>query len=424
MPTEMPPRELPAALNFLLAARRSELAGLQRLEETCQLVRLSGQLIHALQRERGYSNVFLGDVRIAQHSLDEYSLLAGQLEARVCQWLEPLQHDAGERARLLDRVAHALYGMASLPDLRRRIRARQLPASEASRAFTQLIGGLLNVIFEAAGSVADAELTHRLVALFNFLQGKELAGQERSLGVQALSQGFFDDAQKHQLEALIDGQQRCFETFLRHSDPQLQQDWSTRHDDLAALQQLRALARRTSAQQRVDAQLAQTWFEVCSQRLDALHRLEAQLDSVLQQQCREQIARARKALDNHRALCRELAEQAGQTPVAHWFSVREHPLQQTADEPRTARSEHQLLSLLQAQHLRLQQLDEALQTARHSLDERRHIEQAKRLLMEHQGLSEAEAHERLRRLAMDHGWRLGDAACRLLELRQAAMPQK
>lgn len=44
---------------FLLAARRQEIAELQALSVICALVRNVGELIHALQAERGASNAYL-----------------------------------------------------------------------------------------------------------------------------------------------------------------------------------------------------------------------------------------------------------------------------------------------------------------------------------------------------------------------------
>ena len=48
------------AMGFMLAARRCEMQGLQGLELTCALVERISRLVHALQRERGFSNIYLG----------------------------------------------------------------------------------------------------------------------------------------------------------------------------------------------------------------------------------------------------------------------------------------------------------------------------------------------------------------------------
>src|SRR3990167_3764340 len=45
-------RKMPATLRFMLAARRSELLGLEDPAQTCELVTRISQLVHALQKER------------------------------------------------------------------------------------------------------------------------------------------------------------------------------------------------------------------------------------------------------------------------------------------------------------------------------------------------------------------------------------
>ena len=65
-------------------------------------------------------------------------------------------------------------------------------------------------------------------------------------------------------------------------------------------------------------------------------------------------------------------------------------------------------------HRRQQALTEELESTRQNLRERRLVDQAKCLLMEREGLAEAEAYRRLRRLAMDRSQRLAQAAATLI----------
>ena len=65
-------------------------------------------------------------------------------------------------------------------------------------------------------------------------------------------------------------------------------------------------------------------------------------------------------------------------------------------------------------HQRQQALAAELESTRQSLRERRLVDQAKCLLMEREGLAEAEAYHRLRRLAMDRSQRLVQAAASLI----------
>ncbi len=118
------------ALDFILAARRSEIQGLQQLDTTCELVAKVSQLVHALQRERGYSNVHLGspddqcqdalDSLTAQSKLAEAALLEGFEQPdlnRAC---------AAEKVRLFNHIAAVIHGLEGLVKLRAAVRRRAI----------------------------------------------------------------------------------------------------------------------------------------------------------------------------------------------------------------------------------------------------------------------------------------------------------
>ncbi len=60
-----------------------------------------------------------------------------------------------------------------------------------------------------------------------------------------------------------------------------------------------------------------------------------------------------------------------------------------------------LLTLVQQQSRRLQALDTELAALRETLNERKQIERAKSMLMQHRQISEEEAYKTLRRMAMN-----------------------
>lgn len=65
-----------------------------------------------------------------------------------------------------------------------------------------------------------------------------------------------------------------------------------------------------------------------------------------------------------------------------------------------------------------------LATAQARLAERKLIERAKGILMEEAGVSEAQAHAQLRKLAMDRGQRLAQVAQRVVEARELLRPPR
>ena len=52
-----------------------------------------------------------------------------------------------------------------------------------------MISGLIALIFDLSDTVIDVRISNFLVSLFNLIQGKELAGQERAIGAYAFASG-------------------------------------------------------------------------------------------------------------------------------------------------------------------------------------------------------------------------------------------
>ncbi len=75
-----------------------------------------------------------------------------------------------------------------------------------------------------------------------------------------------------------------------------------------------------------------------------------------------------------------------------------------------------ILDVAMARFEHEQALRQELQAARNELAGRRTIDRAKALLMQRQGLTEAQAYEKLRRTAMDKGLKIADVAQRILDV--------
>lgn len=413
---------MPWALRFMLAARRSELQGLEGLAQTCELVTQIGELVHALQRERGYSNLFLGSqtpAHLAQ--LNTLTEEAKVIERQVVGRFEGIDLDAtsaSDRARLFNRLAYVMHGMDELPGLRRRIRDRLLPPLEATAALSRLIGGLLAVVFEAADTAIDPVTTRVLVAMFNFMQGKELTGQERASGVAGFSAGYFDSPLRDRIEHLAQSQERCFQTFCEFADDQSQRLWRQQQasETVAHVISLRSVALKTSATAKVDPTLSELWFELNTLRIDGMREIEVHLASVLLDTCRASIKLARADLENHRTLLNRLVslESAGCVDQAMLFNIQALDLDSAPQDGLGHHLGRSVLELLQSQTQRLLSANDERDVAREALSERKLVERAKRLLMDEHALSEVEAYERLRISAMERGQRMVDIAQALL----------
>lgn len=415
----MAERHMPPPLRFLLAARRSELHGLEALAGTCELVLKISALVHALQKERGYSNLTLcGDDERLLPALAGLSDEAGAVEADARAFLDGLETGAAAgagRARLLNCIAYALFRLDELPRLRRQVRDRRVPAHEADSRFTLVIASLLAVVVEAADSALDAGVTRNLVALLNFMQGKELSGQERACGVMGFTAGWFNDEQKARMLGLAANQARSFDSFAQYAQDAPLQCWEQARQHDPQVQRMRDMAQRTSDTQRVDGSLAALWFDLCTARIDAMRDVETRLAHDLAQHCARRIAETRQELDDRRLLLSRYADHASGRAPSLVFSVQSRILDAPPQDGVGKELERSILDMMREQALRMQRADDALSSVRGALDESKRIDRAKLLLISRYGLAEPAAHERLQRAAMDGGLSLAEAARRIVE---------
>lgn len=408
---------MPSTLRFLLAARRSELHGLEALAATCELATLVSKLVHVLQKERGSSNLYLcGGQETLRQTLAGLSSDACAVEEEVRRFLDRLEPDATRsagKARLLNCIAYALYRLDELPRTRA-IRDRRVAAEDAGAVFTRLIASLFALVFEAADSSLDAGVTRLLVALLNFMQGKELCGQERAYGVMGYTAGYFTESQKARLLELADLQKRCFDSFAQYAGADALAAWERLEQGGGPVLRLRDMALRTSEAERVDAGLAELWFGLCTERIDAMRAVESLLAEALTLQCHRRIVETRAELDNHRLLLSRFADHASDAAPAMLFQLQGRILDVPPQDGVGEAMERSILDLMREQAQRLRQSDDALALARGALEERRRVERAKWLLVSRHGLSEQAAHDQLQRVAMDRRRSLDDVARQVL----------
>ncbi|MFT4266474.1 MAG: nitrate- and nitrite sensing domain-containing protein [Xenophilus sp.] len=403
---------MPSGLSFLMAARRCEIDELAQLERTVALVGGIGGLVHALQKERGISNVFLGSggTRFAAERTAQAEQ-AQAAEQGVRAALERLQEEPqplGSGARLFNRVAWVLPGLDALPQLRARIGAGALSPTQAAAAFAKLIAGLLAVVFEAADGATDPQVSRWLAAMFNFMQGKEFAGQERACGAAAFSRGRCDTEQRLQWLHLIDSQERCFHLFDEFADAAPRARWQAMQagPDTAELERLRRIGCAAQGPA-LDAGLSAAWFDCCTRRIDAMRALEETLSAGLHALCEHKIAQAHEELRQYEAL---RTREPGPGPQPGFFDAAPTPGDAAPASPYGRHLERSVLDMVQEQSRRLQAMSDELETVRASLNERKLVERAKGLLMAHRRLSEEEAHKMLRQTSMNQNRRLVEVA--------------
>ncbi|WP_233009145.1 nitrate- and nitrite sensing domain-containing protein [Rheinheimera faecalis] len=407
---------------FLLAAKQAEIKALQQLSANCLLVTSVSELVHQLQRERGISNIFLAsdcEVFVVQRqqqllqSTKAEQQLRTQLNQQYLQATEPCNS-----SRLLSGVCLALQGMDHLAELREQVDNQKFTPLQSTEAYSRLIAAWLAVVLESADLACDAGITRFLVALFNLLQTKEYAGQERAWGAMGLASGQLTTELAERLLLLQQAQQHSAAVFLEFATASQQQQWHQLEQATASkqLQQLRTMIQQLSGTAAPVPAVSDLWYQFATERMDAMHLLQAGLTSELQQLTSATVDAAQQQLQQHQLKLTELTE----LPASSGLTLLIDPgmlglygasvvpagqAEQNVQAP--SRSFYQLLSE-QAQHIR--QMHTELTDARRAISEQKLIDRAKLLLMQYKKLTEEQAYRQLQQSAMKQQCRIADVA--------------
>ena len=418
---------IPSTLQFLLSSRQCELKSLNYLLESGELVGKVSTLIHHLQRERGAVNLFLchkGHYSSSDLFDSEQNALRHQQ-----QFLDHLHtsqlHSLTQphMGKLFHSIARAIYALGVLQESRPAIAGREMPVDDAVEVFNDTIRHLLTLVFTITDTSADPTISRALIALFSLMQGKELAGQERAIGVRIFSDGEGAKKDKHlaqQIADLIERQEHYFSTFFEFSDELTQQRWSAIAPDLE-FEQLRRVACTHGRMPRI-REVSQHWFLLATQRMDAFKQLEDAVQHALMELCRQRMASTLHAFEAQQADIDQLKTTLGKgcdgysVFMAH--SLGEAPMHSgwLASDGVPPQLGQSLLTLLRGQAQRLEEQNQELIQLREVLEQRKIIDKAKNLLMAHRQLSENEAYTTLRQMAMDQNKKIVEIASALLSV--------
>ena len=408
----------PLTERYLLAAQQAHINALQQLPDSCALVSVVCELIHQLQRERGISNIFLASASALFASQREQQL---QHSLQAAQQLHAVlnfpQQQLAAGSRLFSKIALALQGMDQLATLRKQIATQQITPLQATAAFSRLIAVWLAVVLELADLACDASISLSLVALFNLLQAKEYAGQERAWGAMGLASGRLDAELAQRLALLQHAQQDSADTFLQFASAGHCQQWHTLQNSAggAQLQQLRQLIQQLAGTDHSVPAISDIWYQLATERIDAMHQLQGAMLVALQQLATAGLRVARQQLRNQQHQLSSLAD----LPQDAGFGVLFDPAmpglygassERVSNASNFTAPNRAFYQLLSEQAQQISQIQTELSDARQAVERQKRIDRAKLLLMQHKQFSEEQAYRQLQHSAMQRQCRIADIA--------------
>ena len=328
---------------------------------------------------------------------------------------------------MLSLMAWVLLDLDALRGLRAAVDQRAWSAHDSVAAFSRLLAGMVELVFQVADATLNPGVSRLLVACVHLLQGMEAAGQERAIGALLLASGQLDEGDRQRMVHLMDAQERSLKVFDEFAPPDIKSRWAQHQlsSGSAQLERLRRTLCTARADTPLDAAQSDTWFNVCSERIDELWQLQCALTAQMRADCSQQIERARQDLSDTEGLLRQLRD----NPPAHthavdrFFDPQQTPQAAPVIAPPSAgeagageQARTSLVELLEAQTARLGKMEAELAAARRALNDRKVIDRAKGLLMNRLGMTEDVAFRTLQKTAMDQNRRLVDVAEAMLAL--------
>ncbi|OJF70422.1 nitrate-and nitrite-responsive positive regulator [Alteromonas sp. V450] len=424
-----------ATKRFLLAAKHAEITVLEQLSSNCRIVIAVRELIHELQKERGASNIFLaskGERYFAER--DQYVSASERAESTLKSHLKSLylaDEIATGNPRLLSSITLAMQATDYLPRLREQVNNHQLTPLESTRAYSRLVASLLTVIFEAADIASDPTITRLLVALFNFMQAKEYAGQERAWGAIGFAETHFDVRLCEKLAALQHAQEHHFSIFCEFSCKAHKDALDALNKSPAAIDiaQLRNMIAQLGDGSPISGEISEVWFDVATRRIDAMQTIEVALTEALAQQANTKVENAKNEMANHQQLLKRFNDEHATdgSPLTLLFDPSMPGLAEDTKEDNTSAltlneqtktlSAHRsFYDLLRSQAQHIEDMGRELDEAKRAIQEQKLIGRAKLVIMEQFGLSENNAYRRLQKQAMNENTTISSIATRIVDI--------
>lgn len=407
----------------IILSKERYIAELEALSVCTSFVETLGLIIHQIQSERGASCLYLAS-RGQRFATERIDILEQNLDLEK-MFSEALQHHLSQNtladAKQLTLTSWILLGFGQLKSLRAQVTLLKISFPDCIQSFNRLIGSLIALIFEITDNTGNNKISTYLLALYNLVQGKEFAGQERAFGSYIFGSGKMQLEHQQKLIELIALQDRHFELFCQFGSKELRNDWQTilQSETSRRHQEFREKLISAHDGQTLQRKEADCWFDISSVRLTEIWHVQCQLIKVMHQALQGLIVQAKQDLEITRQKLVQLGQNANKTadldsaffnltiPVENAYSFLDHDNTQ-------AYPIESMFALLQQQSQQIAEMESELSETKKALAERKQIERAKGLLMSTQNISEVEAYKWLRSTAMGQNRKIIDIAENIL----------
>lgn len=281
------------AISFLQLNERWETkAEMQRMEHFVAISIMAGELIHALQIERGYSAGYVGSQGRQFGREREDAISSTNQRVAIFQRAADT-NSLGQNHE--SQLRNILAELDQLSDLRTSVANVSLTGLELVEKYNTIVNDLLDMVQEIVTSANESSIVKLGIAYVSLLQGKEYAGQERAILSNVFSAKKINADQFLRWRDVVDRQDQLFELFQDYTS----QDIRSKFREFQKNSSPRVDSWRdqvSSAVGGVEASGdAESWFNDATSRIEGLKRIEDTMVQKLKSVAEQLGAKAKEA---------------------------------------------------------------------------------------------------------------------------------
>lgn len=249
----------------------SERDDAQRVDNLVEFSVVTADLTHALQDERGLTNLFL--LTGGQRYGDELQAARGDANAHAQRFREL----ASEYAWAIEdeRRQGVQSALDELAGIREQVDSLTITPESADVAYSQTGTALVSVVQSFATEAGNADLARSLAAYGAFLASKEAASSERVLVSSILAKGVASTADIEALSALVTAQDVQQQTFTNYASTEVIEEFNARQGQ-PVIAQTDDMIQEILVTGRVGGFEMDpfTWFDLSSEKITLFQQVE------------------------------------------------------------------------------------------------------------------------------------------------------
>ncbi|MGK0289847.1 MAG: methyl-accepting chemotaxis protein [bacterium] len=252
------------------------------INELTALSVYTSALVHELQKERGASGGFIGSKgKKFKEILPSQRSQTNRQITRLKVFLQKFNKEKFGVSLKTD-LDNALNQLSRIDTKRNQVSMLQIPIKQAVSYYTRLNTSFLELINYGIRLSSNAEVSKRLSAYVNFLQGKERAGQDRALMSNVFSRGSFTSIEFIRFNTLLAEQATYQRVFLGIAFPENQSFYEGKLNGeyINEVNRMRNIANQFAKKGNFGID-SESWFKAITGKINLLKSVENELSKNL-----------------------------------------------------------------------------------------------------------------------------------------------